>query len=232
MTRMQRAIAASVVALSLSACASLVETRVEQTMLDALPRIVGPAARYDVKVSGVTTHDAERGFKRVHAVGERVERPKSPVLDRVDVDLRDVRINVDRKGLTGLGSADAKVRVLASDVARFLEERPGLDLVSVSFHGSDVVMISARPSVAGYSLPPTVSVRGYLLPHGSQLRLNLIDVRAAGIPVGNIATFVIERLINPIVDLSALPAPTRVTGAQIEGGALIVTAAGSELSPR
>lgn len=190
--------------------------------------MIGPAARYDVTVHGVTTTKTERALKRVHAIGERVERPRSPVLDRIEVDLHEVRIDREEKKLVGLGGADATVRVLASDVAAYLDQRPGLDSVSVAFQGSDIVSVSARPSVAGYALPTNVSVRGYLVPRASQLRLNLIDVRAAGLPVGNTATFLIERLLNPIADLSALPVPAEVTGARIDGDALTVTATGTQ----
>ena len=55
----------------------------------------------------------------------------------------DVRIDRTGKRVTSLGSADARVRVLANDIAAVLDTRPGLDAVQVQFHGSDEISVSA-----------------------------------------------------------------------------------------
>jgi hypothetical protein len=98
----------------------------------------------------------------------------------------------------------------------------------VSFHGFDMVTITAKLSVGGFTFPPKATIRGYLVPDDAKLRLNLTDARAAGVPLGNISRVVIEWLINPIVDLSALPVPARITGASIENNVLTLTASGSD----
>ncbi|MEO8631032.1 MAG: LmeA family phospholipid-binding protein [Betaproteobacteria bacterium] len=205
--------------------------RVEQAILNGLPEAIGPAAHYDVTVMGARRQDAGViEMDRVHVLGARVQRRGAPVLDKVEADLTDVQVDRKQKMLTALTGADVRISVRATDVAAFLQERGVLEDVKVTFHESDVISITAHPVVAGFSLPASarVSLRGYLMPDGSQLRLNITDLRAAGYPVGTIPTLIVERLINPLVDLSALPVPTEVTSARVVGRDLIVAAHGSQ----
>ncbi|MEO8186362.1 MAG: hypothetical protein ABI580_03250 [Burkholderiaceae bacterium] len=44
--------------------------------------------------------------------------------------------------------------------------------------------------------------------------MEVVDLRVAGVQVGTIPTIIVERLINPLVDLSAPPASARVTSVQ------------------
>jgi hypothetical protein len=79
-------------ALPLAACASFMDARAEQAVLDALPRIVGPGD-YVVDVTGVETSAGEMmDIERVHAIGKRVAHSQSAVLDRVKVDLAGMRM--------------------------------------------------------------------------------------------------------------------------------------------
>jgi hypothetical protein len=50
-----------------------------------------------------------------------------------------------------------------------------------------------------------------------------------GFPVGRLPTYALEWVINPLVDLSALPVPAEITGVRIRDDTLLLTAAGSEL---
>ncbi|MEO8628884.1 MAG: hypothetical protein ABI612_12385 [Betaproteobacteria bacterium] len=131
--------------------------------------MLGPAAKYDVAVIGVTRQSGDLiDMDRVHAVGNRVQRPRSPVLDRVEADLTGVQVNRQDKKLTALTGADVNVKVLASDVAAFLEDHPTLEDVQVTFHESEVVAITAHAVIAGFSLASAarIHLRGYLVPQG------------------------------------------------------------------
>ena len=220
-------IVAAAAGLQLVACAAVVDEHVRQAILDALPRVLGPAARYDVDVRGATRQDTGAvDIERAHAIGLRVRRPRAPVLDRVEAELTGVRIDRATRSLTRLDNADLAARVLANDVAVFLEQRPELEDTKVTFQAPDIVTVTARPVVSGISLPRAarISLRGRLLPQQAQLRLNVIDVRVAGFAVGPLPAQVVERLINPLLDVSALSASAVVTSARIAEDALLVTA--------
>ncbi|MBA3598143.1 MAG: hypothetical protein H0W40_12320 [Methylibium sp.] len=58
--------------------------------------------------------------------------------------------------------------------------------------------------------------------------MKIVDLRLAGFPIGTMPAFALERLINPLVDLSALPAPSQVTSVQVLPAAVLLTASGSQ----
>lgn len=214
----------------LAACASFVDTRVEETIRAELPQLIGPADRYNVYVSGAKVSGEIADLDNVHAVGTRINRPKAPVIDRLEVDMRNVIVDRKEKQLKSLSVATAQARVLATDIAAFLQARPGLDNVNVTLHPPYEIIVDARPSIAGYALPKAamVKVRGQLVAEVSEINLEVIDLRAAGFPVGAIPRFVLEKLINPIVDLSALPVPSQVASVKVTDDAVIVEASGSQ----
>ena len=211
-------------------CATTVDTRVEQIVTAELPRIVGPAAIYKVEVEGARVTGELADLRQVRVIGERVARPKSPILDRVDVSMSDVVVDRVEKRVVKLGAADAKVRVLAHDIAAFLDARPGLDNVVVTLHPPYEMTVESQFSAAGYALPAIArgKLRGRLVASNGGLLLEIVDLRLAGFPIGTIPAFVLERLINPLVDLSALPAPSQVTSVEVTQFALLLTASGSQ----
>lgn len=223
---------AAAAGLQLAACAATIDDRVRQAILEALPQVLGPAAHYDVDVRGATRQDAGVvAIERARAIGLRVQRPGAPVLDRVEAELTGVRIDRATRSLGRLDNADLTVKVLANDVAVFLGQRPELEDARATFQAPDIVTIVARPVVSGVSLPPAarISLRGRLLPRQAQLHLSVIDVRVAGIPFGPLPARVVERLINPLIDVSALAASAVITSARITDDTLLVTVRASRL---
>ena len=150
------------------------------------------------------------------------------MIDHADVSLRDVRFDRTEKRVESIGAVDALARVLPRDIASFLDERPGLDAVDVQFYGNGEIVVRAQPSVAGFTLPAgvRVSMRGYLVPDGPRLKLEISDLRAAGFAVGLLPQAALQVLVNPIVDLSSLPAPTQIARVRVEGEALVIEASG------
>lgn len=219
-------VAAVAIVIGAAGCASLVDNRAEQIILGELPRLVGPAREYRVDALGVVP--AAGQLQAVRVVGERIARPGSPVIDQAEVNLRDVRFDRAEKRVESIGAVDASARVLAADIAAFLDARPGLDAVGVQFFGGNEIAVSALPSVAGLTLPAQtrVTMRGVLVPDGSRLKLEIVDLRAAGMEVGLLPKAALQALINPIVDLSNLPAPSQISSARVEGEALVIEASG------
>ena len=220
-----RASAALLIGL-IAGCASM-DTRVEQTLRSELPRLIGPADRYTVRVEGA--HSGSDEVSRVYMVAERVRRPKAPVLDLLEIELRDVVVDREQKKLRSVSSADTLVRVLTTDVAAFLEKRRELDLLSLTFAEPDVISLTVRPVLFGFVLPrvASVNVEGRLVPRGGELQLRVDSLRIAGVATGRVPAYVVQQMINPIVDFSALPVPSEIQSVRVQGNALIVRALGS-----
>ena len=216
-------------ALLLTGCATLLDTRVEQLIAAELPRVVGAAARYDVNVDGARETGELIDIRRVRIAGERVERSGSPVLERIDVTMTDLVVDRKEKRLQSLGTADAIALLLPADIAAFLDARPGLDNVQVALFPPSEISIETRFAIAGFALPRSAGsrIRGRLIASDGRLIMEIIDLRVAGFPVGTIPSIVVEKLINPLVDLSAMPAPARVTSVQVMPDAVLLQASSS-----
>jgi len=216
--------------MALGGCTTSVDRRVAQIVTAELPRIVGPAASYEVEVEGARVAGDFVDLRQVRVVGERVARPKSPILDRVDVSMSDVVVDRVEGQVVKLGAADGKIQVLAPDIAAFLDARPGLDNVVVTFHAPYEITVESQFSAAGYALPAIArgKLRGRLVASNGSLLMEIVDLRLAGFPIGTIPALVLEKLMNPLVDLSALPAPSRVISVEVTHSALLLTTSGSQ----
>ena len=221
-------------ALWLTGCATVVDTRVEQLIAAELPRVIGAAARYDVNVDGARETGEIIDIRRVRIVGERVERAGSPVLERIDVTMIDLVVDRKEKRLQSLGTADASALLLPADIAAFLDTRPGLDNVQVALFPPSEITIETQFALGGFALPRSTGarIRGRLLASDGRLIMEIIDLRVAGFPVGTIPSIVAEKLMNPLVDLSAMPAKARVTSVQVMPDAVLLKASSNLIADR
>ena len=221
-------------ALWLTGCATVVDTRVEQLIAAELPRVIGAAARYDVNVNGARETGEIIDIRRLRIVGERVERAGSPVLERIDVTMTDLVIDRKEKRLQSLGTANASALLLPADIAVFLRTRPGLDNVQVALFPPSEITIETQFAIGGFALPRSAGakVRGRLIASDGRLIMEIIDLRVAGFPVGTIPSIVAEKLMNPLVDLSAMPATARITSVQVMPDAVLLRASSSLIADR
>ena len=211
----------------LGACTAYVDRRAEDAIAQALPRLLGPARRYDVSVEGANA--AADRFARVRVAGQRIQRPGQPAIDALEVELSDVTIDRERKALVAVGNAEARVRLQAVDVAQHLVQRGWVDKASVRFLPPDGVVVSGRPRIAGLMLPPgaTAEFRGHLFARGAQLRLGIDALRLGPVQAPPLALSVIEQIVNPLFDASGYAVPARIDAIEVQGDALAVRASGT-----
>ena len=69
-------------------------------------------------------------------------------------------------------------------------------------------------------------MRGPLVPDGPRLKLEIVDLRAAGMEVDLLSKVALQVLLDPMVDLSGLPAPNQISRARVAGEALVTVASG------
>jgi len=136
---------------------------------DALARVVGPAASYDVSVSGASV-DATR-FDRVHFVGTRIARAHAPVLDRLELELRGVAIDRKERRLTALAAANGALQIRSADLADYLSARGWMEDAQVVLGAPDRVTITGIPKVGGIPVPirDGAELQGRLVAQGAQL---------------------------------------------------------------
>ncbi len=198
--------------------------RVEAEIEAALPAALGPAARYDAEVEGLSLGDASAETVRV--VGERVARADAPVIDRLDVELRGVTFDRSERRLTRVDAARATARLLPADLAAYLGTQRGIADADLALAAPDRATVRVRGEFEGLRVPLGAEVRGRLAATDGRVRLGVESVRAAGIGLGGAIARRVEQEINPVVDLTDEKLALRVTGVRVESGALVVEATG------
>jgi hypothetical protein len=213
-------------------CAGYVDQRTENAIREALPRLVGPAERYDVTVRG-----ADPGGSRideVRAVGIRVQRPGAPVLARVDVNLADVGVDRNERRVTSVGRAVVALHLREDDLTEFLRRQEWVESATVRFSGADEITIDGRLGVRG--LPalssPRAQVRGRLVPRGAQLLLRIDAIRLGDGTAPSLVRRILEQTLNPIFDAADHALPSQLDSVDVGSGELVIRASGSDLSLR
>lgn len=235
--RARRAVFGSLllVALSLlSSCASYVESRAGSVLLDAMPRVIGPADRYEATVRGANASASH--FDAVHAVGVRVQRPGVPVIDRFVVDLKDVELDRPNKQITAIGAAQAAVRITAADLSTYLVTQRWIEQPVVSLMPPDIVAVSGVLRVPGLPIVAATQAtfRGRLVASGPKLRVAIDALSAGGRSAPPLALVLIETAINPLLDLAAYAVASTIDRVRVESDAIDLVASGTRmtLSPR
>ena len=220
---------ALVAPLALTACASYLDARAEGALRDALVRVVGPAESYEVRVAGASL-DGSR-FERVRFVGRRIARAGAPVVDRLELDLQGVVVDRREKALTAVAATHAELRLRGADLAAYLRGSGWIADPSVVFSAPDRIAIAGTPRLAGIALAigDGAEFEGRLFASGSQLRLAVDRVRIGSSSAAPLLRAVIERAINPVLDVSAYPLPAQIDAVDAGDDALRIVASGSRL---
>lgn len=208
------------------------DDRVESRIKDELSSLLGPADRYEVDVQGVDGGATSADV--VDIVGYRIRPRQGPVIDRLDIQLRDVQYDREDKRLQRAESARATAWITAADLGDFLETQDGIRSATVTFQAPDSAFLRVRPDLGGLPVPPgaTVEISGTIEGKGPYLEYDVANVSAVGLKLGDWGSGRISRLINPLVDLSDLPMRLDVRTVRVEGRTLRLDAEGDATALR
>ncbi|HSC62097.1 MAG TPA: hypothetical protein VLD35_00565, partial [Caldimonas sp.] len=134
--------------LATTACSTYLDARAEAALREALVRVVGPAASYDVRVSGASVDGSL--FERVGFVGRRIARAGAPVLDRLELDLQGVVVDRAAKSLTAVAAARVELQLKGADLAEFLGR--WLAEPRVTLAPPDRIIVVGTPRIGGIAL--------------------------------------------------------------------------------
>ncbi len=224
-------LAASVVGASVAGCAGYVDQRLEAALREALPRLVGPADRYDVSVRGADA--AGSRVDEVRAVGIRVQRPRTPVLARVDVALRDVAVDREARRVTSIGRAAVALHLSEQDMTDHLAAHRWVEAASVRFSGVDEITVGGRLGIPGLTAlaPMPAEFRGRVVARGAQLLLRVDAITLGSQAAPALARRAVEHALNPIFDASEHAVPAQIDAVEVAAGELVIRASGSDLRP-
>ena len=211
----------------LAGCSGVTESRVESRLKSELSRVLGPADHYDVEVRGIDRHAGTAD--QVTVVGYAIRPRQGPVIDRLDLELRDVRYDEKLRRLDRADVTRATVWLNESDLGDFLAHQQGVGAASVTLGRPDSVFVHVRPDLGGFPVPmgANLEVAGTIQARGPYVEYHVSDVSALGGHLGDSMVNRITRLINPLLDLSELPLRLDVSRVSIEGRRIRLDAGGT-----
>ena len=216
--------------LATTACSTYLDARVEAALREALVRVVGPAASYDVRVSGASVDGSL--FERVGFVGRRIARAGAPVLDRLELDLQGVVVDRAAKSLTAVAAARVELQLKGADLAEFLGR--WLAEPRVTLAPPDRIIVVGMPRIGGIALggPGGAELQGRLAANETKLFLLLDRIRLGQGDAPPLARLVVERATNPIFDVADAPLPAQLDAVEVGSDDTIRVAASGSRLPR
>lgn len=207
----------ALVALAVAGCAGRVVNRaVENKIEDRLPELFGPAASYDVEVDGSALKVMRGRLSRVVIHGQDVWMLPELCVDGIDVEMREVVVDLDTQGIKSVRSAifDA---VVSEKALNDYFERTRSDEMRVELQDGRMV-VRARPKVLGLAL--NVRLMGVLVPRGEELDFRIDRLQVIGISAPHIAAGMIEDRINPVLDLRSMDFEPELRSVTIKAGSI------------
>ncbi|MEO1592262.1 MAG: DUF2993 domain-containing protein [Cyanobacteria bacterium J06632_22] len=206
--------------------AGLLERQIESQ----LPRYIGPADRYDVDIEGLRVRANEA--EQLTMVGERVRPEGSPVIEQLRLELSGIQFDRDAGQLTQVLAAGATARVTAADLAEFVAQEPNIRSAAIALEAPNRLTLEVAPELGSFPIPEgiTLAVTGELTGSGSQVLVNVTNVRAAGFNVSGMAAQQLNQILNPLVDLSGLPVALTVKSVAVDGDTVLLEVSGDPAS--
>jgi hypothetical protein len=194
---------------------------IERSVQAELPRVIGPADRYEVRVSRSSSGLIAGRIPWLQIRGYNVRTVKDLELDELAIRLEGVHFSRADRAVREIEQSDFEAQIGASSIAAFLHaRRPDLRRVQVRFR-DDRIAVKAAPELLGLGVP--VEVIGRPVRSGAttiNFQASRFSVLHLGLP-----EFAIRRLearVNPLVDLTTLSLPVQLTSVRVEGERVII----------
>lgn len=210
-------------AVAATGCGSLSpQTIAAHKIADALPRMLGPAAHYDVKVGGDALALTRGHARGVHVDGRDVQLMPAITVDTLRFDASDVSFDTKAKRLQKVGRVEFVGAVGQEHLTAYLAQAKPLPGLRVTLRRSDVqvqVPVAAGPihtSVTLFGMPAPAG------PEGKAISFVVDRARLSIVPIPAGLVNLALNKVNPIVDLSAVKVPLSVQRTDVQDGMLVL----------
>ncbi|MFN3648276.1 MAG: DUF2993 domain-containing protein [Armatimonadota bacterium] len=193
---------------------------VESILESEMPRRVGPARSYEVTL-GRTGNDLLKGrLGRADIVGLDVRTSDGLVIPKMALNLQEVQVGLGSRSLESVGKGLFSAALDENVVSRFISKRAGASVkdVRVAFRDGEL-QVSGTPEIMGFGVKSEVAGRPVLSGRDA-VNFEASKVSVLGLRLPGFAVDELEKRINPVVDLSGLKLPVRITELDVRGDRL------------
>lgn len=191
-----------------------------------LPELVGPAEEYRVQLSRSTAGALRGRMRWMNVTGRNVELSPGVNVDRVDLRLEGIRADRRWRRLREIRKAEIKLELSEASLNRALDQRsPDFRDVQITLTSGRIRVVAPGPLVDAEG---PVTIEGEpVLTTPTTLYWKRSRVAVGEFEVPDAALRKLEAAFNPLVDLSKLKYPVRLTHVAIGEGNLTVSGAAS-----
>lgn len=200
----------------------------ERELEKRLPELVGPAAKYQVKIKDTDIVDVVSGqINELYLFAEKVTPRECPQLESVKVHLHNVLFDMDK--IEKIENANFIIVVDEDSINKYiplkLQEYPDTKVELKD----GLAVLNTSKKFFNFNLP--VKISGILeVKNYKQVNFKCSSLAVSGIPIPDFALKYIEEKINPLVDLTQIKIVTDITDIkilakkiQVEGRAEVLT---------
>lgn len=208
--------------LGLLLCTGCIRGIAEDAVRKSLPRIIGPAERYEVHIEHTPDGQLVGGrIEDLSIIGHRVRTKDGLLIERLAVRMHKIEVDTRKKQLRRVESATFDLAVRQEDLSQLACARlHGLGKPQVLLGDSRVSVVVPARLLNG---SVDTVLRGMLAVEEEQKILFIADALTVGpVAVPDLLVTAALARINPLADLRTLPVPVRVDALMMEVGVLTV----------
>lgn len=211
--------ALAAVCLMIGGCGDPVRNSVEHRIEDALPKLIGPAKSYEVKVYGSQMAMLKGRLRTTHIVGREVRFHSGITVEELVVESHGIEIDRHRQQISRVEGTSYKATIAQDVLNKHLRGnyRHVPSLKAVLAQG--LITVSAAPELKG--LPVQISADADLKVKDKRyLILDLKKISVGGIGTPGFAREYLETKINPVFDSASLGYDAKLDRVQIDSNRL------------
>ena len=196
-----------------------VRHRVERSVEQSLPGIIGPAQSYSVQADGSTMGMMNGKLRGLDIIGIGVQLPSGINITRLNAKVTDITFDPGTKKIKSVGAAEYSASLSDAELTRYLRGKyPSVPGLSVAMN-SGLINISAKPGVSIVKLPIRADA-GLVIRDERKLALSLLQFEIAGINAPNFAVDYLESKMDVIFDANDLGFNAKIKSVVIGPGTL------------
>ena len=199
-----------------------VKKRVQASVRERLPELIGPADSYDVRAYGSTVRVLKGKLDGLDITGKNIRLDGGLTLAQLDVEIRDLAIDPDTRQIKRVGPSQYVAVIDEETLTRYLRKKypriKGLNAVL----SDGTISMSALPTVSVVKL----DLRGdadLIISEGRTLELKVREIGVGRLNAPRIACEYITSKLGPIFDVRDLGFDATIRAVTINDGALTLT---------
>jgi len=196
--------------------------RVEKSVVELLPGMIGPAQSYQVEVSANTGQLIRKHVRTLTIHGDGVSLPGGIVVDKLEVRLKGVDFDTATSSVKNIDGAEFDASLFEANLNNYLiRTYPDIEDLKVQLLDG-YCDVSARPKFAGVSAMVKAQAV-FEVGNGKLVNARITKATTAGLPAPAALRRYFEQKINPILNTADFGFDTTLKAVTVRPGSVTLS---------